>query len=330
MKAKRIGLMWSKSFFEEREELYYQLKPNFKGKSFALVQEALSEMSFEVISLDVDAPLEEIVKRLKKEKVDFAFNLSVSVAGAYGQSVLPAILDSLRISYLGSNAIVQSLSLDRALLKLALRGIGIPTPWYFLWSKGDGIPDSLDFPVLVKPRFRTPADRVTTEYVIQGKEELERKLRNFSKDVEGKFLVEKLVNGREMVVGIWGNGADVEVLPLLEVNLGKTNPIFTSEEKWRKGYVEDVVCPANLAEETAALIGKMGLKIYQELDIRDFAVFHLIFSEKEGIPLFFEINSLPSLYVKHSAFPQMCEMAGFEYKTMIQRLFLIAQERLKQ
>ncbi|MEN3186050.1 MAG: hypothetical protein ABDK94_08525 [Atribacterota bacterium] len=330
MKAKKVGLLWSKSFFEEREELCYQLKPNFKGKSFALVQEALSEVPCEVVLLDVDSPLEEVVKRLKKEKIGFAFNLSVSVAGMYGQSVLPAILDSLHIPYLGSDAIVQSLSLDRALLKLALRGVGVPTPWYFLWSKGDAIPDNLDFPVLVKSRFRTPTDQVTIECVSWAKEELEEKLKTFSEAKRGKLLVEKLVIGREMVVGIWGNGEDIQLLPLLEVNLGRKNLIFTSEEKWRKGYVEDALCPAGLDEETVVLIGKMALKIYQELDIRDFAAFHFIFSEKEGIPLFFEINALPSLYLKHSAFPQMCEVAGFDYKKMIQKLFLIAQERLRR
>jgi len=328
--VKCIGLMWSKSFFEEREELCYQLKPNFKGKSLNLIREALSEMSVEVLLLDVDCPLEEVIKRLKKEKIEFAFNLSVSVAGAYSQSVLPAILDALRIPYLGSNAIVQALSLDRVLLKLALRGIGVPTPSYFLWSKGMEIPENLDFPVIVKPRFRTPDSPVSLACVSTGREELLEKLARCSQGGGEKLLVERLVDGREMVVGVWGNGSHIQVLPLLEVNLGKTELIFTSEIKWRKGYVEDALCPPNLSAEFVALIEKMALKIYQELDIRDFATFHFIFSEKEEIPLFFEVNSLPTLYFKHSAFPRMCEVAGWEYKSMIQKLFQIAYERLGQ
>ncbi|MGC8778969.1 MAG: hypothetical protein ACP5Q4_09875, partial [Candidatus Caldatribacteriaceae bacterium] len=243
--VKKIGLAWSQSFFAEREALYYQLKPNLKGKSFALIQEALSEMALEVIVIDVDSPLEDIVRRLKKEKIDFAFNLSVSVAGSYAQSVLPAVLDALHIPYLGSNAIVQSLSLDRALLKLALRGIGIPTPSYFLWSEGESIPENLDFPVIVKPRFRKPESPVTMECVSVTREELGGKLQQSLEKMRGKVLVERLVQGREMVVGIWGNGREAQVLPLLEANLGKSGLIFSAEEKWRKGYVEETLCPPN-------------------------------------------------------------------------------------
>ncbi len=327
--VRKIGLMWSKTFFEEREEAYYQLKPNFKGKTLVLIEEALGEMSFEVISLNVDEPLDRVIRKIHKEKIDFAFNLSVSVSGTYNQSVLPSVLDALGIPYLGSNAIVHSFSLDRVLLKLTLRGMGIPTPSCFLFTQGEAIPENLDFPVVIKPRFRTTKNPVTLEAVSTEREDLERKISLFAEKLGEKLVVERLILGKEIVVGMWGNGPQREILPFVEVNLGKNCLIWDSQEKWRKGYVEDALCPSSLSEEERDVVERMVVKICQELDIRDFATFHLIFAEKEEMPFFFEMNSLPNLYYKHSAFPRMCETTGVGYKEMIQRLVGIAQERLR-
>ena len=89
-----------------------------------------------------------------------------------------------------------------------------------------------------------------------------------------------------------------------------------------------MLCPAPLSEEQKNQIEKMALKIFQELHMRDYATFKLIFSEKEEIPFFFELNSLPSLYYRHSAFPEMCNASGIDYKTMVQKLARIAEERV--
>lgn len=328
MAVKRVGLMWSQAFFTQQEDRYYQLKTSFKGKTIVLMKEALSEIASEVVFFDVDEPLEEIVRGLKKKKIDFAFNLSVSVSGFYSQSILPSVLDSLHIPYLGSSSVIQAFCLDRALLKLVLRGIGVPTPSYFLLSWGGNIPENNDFPVIIKPRFRTPDSVMSAECVCQDRNVLEEKLKTCATGMGKNLLVERFVDGREMVMGVWGNGGNVQVLPPIEVNLGRKHVIFDSTTKWQKGYVEESLCPPQMSEEEMGLLKKMVLKIYKELDIRDFATFHFIFSEKEKIPLFFEVNPLPSLYFKHSAFPRMCEVAGFDYKEMVQRLFSIATARL--
>ena len=131
-----------------------------------------------------------------------------------------------------------------------------------------------------------------------------------------------------MIVGIWGNGKNVSPLPIMEVNISHQVPLWDFKTRNNKGYVEDVLCPAPLEEEQKSQIEKMALRIFQELHMRDYATFKLIFSEKEGIPFFFELNSLPSLYYRHSAFPEMCNASGIDYKTMIQKLARIAEERV--
>jgi len=326
---RRICVAYSHSVFEERENRYYQLQPDLKGKTLELIEQALRELSLEVVRLDVDQPLPELIDFFARGEVDFVFNLAVSVARIYNQSFLPSIFDSMGIPYLGSSSTVHSLCLDRSLIKLSLRGIGVPTPSYFLWSPNLEIPENLDLPVIIKPRFRVQDNLIDMTSLITEESQLREALHAFYQKNMEKLLVEKFVMGRELVVGIWGNDRELEVLPIMEVNLSKEKPIRDPELKNQKGYVIDVACPPDLSEEQKSLIESMALKIYRELNLCDFATFHCIFAEKEGMPFFFEINSLPLLHPRHSAFPEMCSVAGFSYEEMIKRLLKIALKRLE-
>ena len=327
MPIKNAWITYSQEIFHNQEENFYKTRPELKGKTLAMIEEALKETGWEVNKINVDLPLPQIAEFLS-EKIDLVFNLTICVSGIYNQAFLPLLLDANNIPYLGSNSVVHSLCLDRSLSKLCLRGVGIPTPSYFIWSPKGEIPENLDFPLIVKPRFRSHQEIITIQSVVQNREELERELQRVFSETKDEVIVEKFLPGREMIVGIWGNGKSASLLPLMEVNVSHQVPLWDFQTKNNKGYVEDVLCPAPLEEEQKTQIEKMALKIFQELHMRDYATFKMMFSEKEGIPFFFELNSLPSLYYRHSAFPEMCNASGIDYKTMVQKLVQITEERV--
>ncbi|HXL01789.1 MAG TPA: hypothetical protein PK016_01515 [Candidatus Atribacteria bacterium] len=327
MPIKNIWITYSQEIFENQEENYYKTRNELKGKTLTMIEEALREGGWEVNKINVDLPLPRLTEFLS-QKVDLIFNLTICVSGIYNQAFLPLLLDANNIPYLGSNSVVHSLCLDRSLSKLCLRGVGIPTPSYFLWSTKEEIPENLDFPLIVKPRFRSYQEIISEQSVVSSPEELERELQRVFSETKDEVIGEKFLTGREMIVGIWGNGKNVSPLPIMEVNISRQVPLWDFKTRNNKGYVEDVLCPAPLEEEQKSQIEKMALRIFQELHMRDYATFKLIFSEKEGIPFFFELNSLPSLYYRHSAFPEMCNASGIDYKTMIQKLARIAEERV--
>jgi len=292
-----------------------------------MIEEALQEAGWEVKKINVDLPLPQITDFLS-QKVDLVFNLTICVSGTYNQALLPLLLDAHSIPYLGSNSVVHSLCLDRSLSKLCLRGVGVPTPSYFIWSPREEIPENLDFPLIVKPRFRSHQEIISAQSVVYDREELIRELQRVFSETNDEVIVEKFLTGREIIVGIWGNGKNVSPLPLMEINVSHQVLLWDFQAKTEKGYVEDVLCPAPLSEEQKNQIEKMALKVFQELHMRDYATFKLILSEKEEIPFFFELNSLPPLYYRHSAFPEMCNVGGIDYKTMVQKLARIAEERV--
>ncbi|QPM67249.1 D-alanine--D-alanine ligase family protein [Atribacter laminatus] len=325
----KILVAFSKKIFEEREKNFYSNRPDLQGKTVSMVIEALEQKGWDCHQLNVDVPLIELVPSLSNQNANFVFNLAVCSAEAYDQAFLPSLLDALNIPYLGSNSTIHSLCLDRALTKLSMRGIGIPTTSSIQWSPGDSLPDGLDYPYIIKSRFRNHCQKVSSDSIVNDQESLLKKAEEIFTQTNEKVLIEKFVEGREMVIGLWGNGNNPEVLPIMELNLSREKPLFDAEIESKKGYVDDISCPVKLSDEHKTMLESMAIKIFRELNLKDFATFHLIFDQKENLPLFFEINALPLLHYKHSAFPEMCSYHGIEYPVMIKKLLQIALERKK-
>jgi len=322
----RVLLAYNQAVLSQEEEEYYATQQELKGQTLTLIQEALRETGYEVVLFDVERPLEEVVTRLLSEDIHFVFNVTTCVSSVYSQALLPLLLDALDIPYLGSRAVVHSLCLDRSLTKLALRGLGVPTPSFFLWAPQAPWPENLEFPVLVKPRFREYQGRKLGGFMVHDHEALRKAALQLFEMTGEKVIVEKYIPGREFVVGLWGNDEETAPLPILEITpLRRDFP--PCEETLRKG--ERVLGVADLPEEIVLQIQRMSLKIFQELNMRDYATFRLILSEGEALPLFLEINALPLLYYHQSPFPEMCAALDIDYTGMVQRLFHIAMKRVK-
>ncbi len=329
MSIKKILITFSKKIFEEREKNFYSNRPDLQGKTVSMVIEALTQKGWDCHQLNVDVPLEELVPSLSNQNANFVFNLAVCSSEIYDQAFLPSLLDALNIPYLGSNSTIHSFCLDRSLTKLSLRGIGIPTTSSIQWSPGDSLPDSLAYPYIIKSRFRNYYLKLSSDSIVNDQESLLKKAEEVFNQTGEKVLIEKFVEGREMVIGLWGNGNNPEVLPIMELNLSREKPLFDDEIESKKGYVDDISCPAKLSDEHKTRLESMAIKIFRELNLKDFATFHLIFDQKENLPLFFEINALPLLYYKHSAFPEMCSHHDVDYRSMVQKLLQIAIERIR-
>jgi len=329
MSIKKILITFSKKIFEEREKNFYSNRLDLHGKTVSMVIEALTQKGWDCYQLNVDVPLAELVPSLSNQNANFVFNLAVCSAEIYDQAFLPSLLDALNIPYLGSNSTIHSFCLDRSLTKLSLRGIGIPTTSSIQWSPGDLLPDSLAYPYIIKSRFRNYCLKLSSDSIVNDQESLLKKAEEVFNQTGEKVLIEKFVEGREMVIGLWGNGNNPEVLPIMELNLSREKPLYDAEIESKKGYVDDISCPAKLSDEHKTMLESMAIKIFRELNLKDFSTFHLIFDQKENLPLFFEINALPLLHYKHSAFPEMCSHRGVDYRSMVQKLLQIAMERIR-
>lgn len=135
-----------------------------------------------------------------------------------------------------------------------------------------------------------------------------------------------------------GNGEDVKVLPIVEINLESVpegfNKIYSYEVKWffdtRENKLEIFSCPAEIDSELYKLIEKTCRDAYKALRIRDWARIDVRL-DKNNIPNIVEVNPLPGILpdpADNSCYPKAAREIGLNYDEMINAVLQTAIMRI--
>jgi len=95
-----------------------------KRETVLNIKEVLSKR-FECIDLIAD---DNIIARLREERVDMVFNLCNGIKGDCKLAQLPAMLEFAGIPYTGSSVMGHALSLNKGYACRVFQSMGIPTP----------------------------------------------------------------------------------------------------------------------------------------------------------------------------------------------------------
>ncbi len=265
MKDKKIAvLMGGKS--SERE---------ISLKSGDAVLKSLLRNGYKVVGFDVKS---DIAERLKKAKIDAAF---VALHGKWGEDgTVQGLLEMIGIPYTGSGVLGSSISLYKAMMKLLLNSLKIPTPEYALYEKGK----SLKFPVpfVVKPANEGSTIGIS---IVRKKGEAPPATENALK-YDKKVLLERYIEGSEITVGIV-NG---EVLPVVQVKPLKG--FYDFESKYTKGKTEYIV-PARITKSEEKKAQKIALETYKAFELSGCARIDMIVDS--GVPQVIDINTSPGM-----------------------------------
>lgn len=137
-------------------------------------------------------------------------------------------------------------------------------------------------------------------------------------------LVEAFIAGREFAIGMLGNGAELEVLPIVEIDLqGDPNMIQTQDDKLQKPL--DKICPAPLSEELAERMRQLAKDCFNALGISDFARID-IRMDADGTPYVLELNSMASLG-RTGSYLYAAQTAGYTYDSLVNRMLDVAAVR---
>lgn len=162
-------------------------------------------------------PIDEKFMETVKE-YDFAFNLSTGGGKLSKQVHAPAILDRLGVPFTGSSAIVHAICIDKSITKLILEKSGIPTPRFVKIDDPNNIPEIDFYPAFVKPSCEGSALGISRDSVVKNQKELKKQVEMIMNKFNQPAIVEEFIDGREFTVGIIGNGNDLKVLPILEID----------------------------------------------------------------------------------------------------------------
>ncbi len=298
-------------------------------KSIQRIVTALKKGGHQVVALEGDkdliSNLEHFMPQaLQGERPGLALNLSYGIQGKARYTHVPGILEMVGIPYVGSGPLGHSLALDKVVAKMLFVQNGLPTPGFAVLDGPEFPAPELEYPLIVKPRNEAVSFGIE---IVHDEEHLRRAAQVIFDQFGGEVLVERYIDGREVNVGILGNGLGADVLPPAELIFGDGGPkIYTeADKKHRSGREVTVQCPADLPEELLNKAKEVSQRAFNTLGLYDCARIDLRLDDK-GDFYILEINSLPSLG-EHGSYTQGAAAAGLDFTALVNRLIDVASTR---
>lgn len=299
-----------------------------------LVHDALKKNNHEVEFFDVN---EKTFGKLARANVDIAFNVCERFNGnSFHEPHVAAMLELLNIPYTGSGPLALALCMNKARVKEIMMHHGIPTPkWETFYSRNKKLSPDMRYPLIVKPTRMDNSIGITSDSVVNNEKELQSKVGYINRTYNQPALVEEYIKGRDLDVGVLGNGNNLLTLPLMEIVFKDMSPdpmrIFSYEAKWDEKsdlYKNaDYKNPEDIPKYVEVKIKRIATELYKLLDVRDYGRVDIRLSE-ENIPYVLEMNPNPGISCDCST-PMAASSIGLEYHEMIQKILDCAIERYK-
>ena len=225
------------------------------------------------------------------------FNMAYGIQGQNRYTHIPAMLEMLGLPYVGSGPAAHGIALDKVMTKMILQQHGLPTPRFWVFSSPRESFSDVSYPVIVKPKMEAVSIGLR---VVHEEAELREAVAEVIEKYQQQILVEEFISGREFAVGLLGNYPDVEVLPIVEIDLeGDPDRIQSYSEKMEQPL--DRICPADLPAEKTEELRRFAREAFHALNIFDFARVDFRM-DGEGNVHILELNSMASLGLTGSYF----------------------------
>ena len=270
----------------------------------------------------IDELREFMPKVITGDRTGMVFNMAYGIQGQNRYTHVPAMMEMLGIPYIGSGPEGHAIVQDKVMTKIVLQKNNIPTPGFWVFRTPDDKFDDLIFPVIVKPKLESTSMGME---VVDNWDDLRKavqvQIEKFTQDI----LVEQFIPGREFAIGILGNGVNLEVLPIVEIDLqGDPNKIQTIDDKKKSGGM-DKLCPAPLSQEKTEELKRLSIEAFNKLGLNDYTRVD-VRMDKDGNFYVLELNSMASLGLGGSYF-HSAKTAGYTYDTLINKILDVAVMR---
>lgn len=259
---------------------------------------------------------------LKGENPGMALNLAYGIQGQARYTHVPGILEMVGIPYVGSGPLGHSLSLDKVVAKMLFVQNDVPTPEFVVLEHLDFPPPPLPYPLIVKPKHEAVSFGLR---IVHDEAELREAVHFVLEQFGQAALVERFIDGRELNVGLLGNG-NPEAFPVVELLFEHGPRIYTEADKKGKGEKRiSIACPADLDPELTARVQALARRAFTTLGLLDCARVDMRL-DAEGRLYVLETNSLPSLGERGS-YTRGAAEAGLDFTALVNRLIEVASAR---
>lgn len=240
---------------------------------------------------------------------------------------IAALLDMYGYRYTGSPPTALLVARNKSLTKKILAYHGIRVPAFAEFHDGDELvrPSELRFPLIVKPLLEDASIGIAQASVVEDDASLGQRVEFIHEKYHQAAIVEELVEGREVYVGLIGND-DLEVLPLTEMTFGEPeigeHRIATYKAKWDEEYRKKKkiknVFAKGVSEELTRRIGEICSTAFHALWLQDYGRVDVRLAHDNEVYVL-EVNPNPFIAAEHEL-AEAAEKSGLKYNAFIQRI----------
>lgn len=240
---------------------------------------------------------------------------------------IAALLDMYGYRYTGSSPTALLVARNKSLTKKVLAYHGIRVPAFAEFHEGDDLvrPSELRFPLIVKPLLEDASIGIAQASVVEDDASLKQRVEFIHGKYHQAAIVEELVEGREMYVGLIGN-AVLDVLPLTEMTFGEPETsehrIATYKAKWDEDYRKKKkiknVFARGVSEELTRRIGEICSTAFHALWLQDYGRVDVRLAHDDMVYVL-EVNPNPFIAAEHEM-AEAAERSGLKYNAFVQRI----------
>lgn len=296
---------------------------------------ALRELGHEVRTLGVQWELAPIRQEVTEFKPHVVFNLLEEFYGQveFDQHVV-SYLELLKVPYTGCNPRGLVISRGKAIAKKLLRYHRIRSPAFTSVKRGGRVrrTHGLEFPLIVKSLTADASLGISQASIVDNDEALRERVRFVHESVQTDAMVEQYVEGREIYVGVLGNGR-LQVFPPWELLFENLPPGSASIATARVKHDPEYQLKRGIKQQEAeGLDGRMAdlivrttKRAFRVLELDGYARIDYRLSP-DGSLYFLEANANPDVG-KSEEFACSAEAAGLSYGDLVQRIVNLGLSR---
>jgi D-alanine-D-alanine ligase len=238
------------------------------------------------------------------------------IHGTFGEDGgLQALLDARGIAYTGEGSAASRVAFDKLASKKLFEAAGVPTPrWEVL---APGAQPSLPLPLVIKAPREGSSVGV---HLVREPAALEPALADCAA-LDREILVEELIEGRELTVGVVGDRA------LAVVEIRPHEGFYDYAHKYTKGASE-YFCPAPLDDETTRRVQETALAAHRALGLEVYSRVDVLL-RADGAPFVLEANTIPGM-TETSLLPKAAAAAGVDFLSLCEEIASLSLQRLKK
>ena len=274
------------------------------GKNVYKALTSFEEIKDNCILIDVKNHYE-LVEILKKEKVEYCYNI---LHGSFGEDgSIQGLLDCLNIKYTGENTLVSSVCMNKVYTKRIWQSSKVPTADFILLKDIVNENNKINFPLILKPISNGSSVGVS---LIKTKKEFEEAIKKIEEISD--YFIEPYIKGKEITVGLVRENNGIFTLPILGINT--KNEIYDYDAKYTPGKTELEV-PAKIDKKTEKKVIETCSLAYEVLGCEGLCRIDAIIDENNKVYLM-EVNTQGGM-TNTSDIPAMAKSVNIKFEDIV-------------